>query len=72
MHDELSATDWVVDQLHLTQSRGDMAVLAQAIPAWQQHNTARLGGTGFVVHQALIDSCFQAFGVGEAADRQRR
>ena len=33
VHDELSATDWVVDQLHLTQSRGDMAVLAQAIPA---------------------------------------
>jgi urease accessory protein len=40
--DEKSATDWVVDQLHLTQSRGDMAVLAQAIPAWQCGETARL------------------------------
>ena len=42
VHNEASATNWVVDQLHLTQSRGDMAVLAQAIPAWQRHDTARL------------------------------
>lgn len=42
VHNEASATDWVVDQLHLTQSRGDMAVLAQAIPAWQHGDTARL------------------------------
>ncbi|WP_322993323.1 urease accessory protein UreF [Limnohabitans sp.] len=42
VHDEHSSTDWVVDQLHLTQSRGDMSVLAQAIPAWQYGDTARL------------------------------
>ena len=42
LHDEHSATQWVVDQLHLTQSRGDMAVLAQAIPAWQHGDSARL------------------------------
>lgn len=42
VHDEHSSTDWVVDQLHLTQSRGDMAVLAQAIPAWQNGDQARL------------------------------
>ena len=42
VHHEASATDWVVDQLHLTQSRGDMAVMAQAIPAWQCMNTQRL------------------------------
>ena len=42
VHNEASATDWVVDQLHLTQSRGDMAVMAQAIPAWQSHDTTRL------------------------------
>ena len=42
VHNEQSATDWVVDQLHLTQSRGDMAVLAQAIPAWQAMDTQRL------------------------------
>ncbi|PVE08379.1 urease accessory protein UreF [Limnohabitans sp. Rim28] len=42
VHNEQSATDWVVDQLQLTQSRGDMAVMAQAIPAWQCMNTQRL------------------------------
>ena len=42
VHNEASATDWVVDQLHLTQSRGDMAVMAQAIPAWQVMDTQRL------------------------------
>ena len=42
VHNEKSATDWVVDQLHLTQSRGDMAVMAQAIPAWQCMDTQRL------------------------------
>ncbi len=42
VHHEASATEWVVDQLHLTQSRGDMAVLAHAIPAWQRGDTARL------------------------------
>jgi urease accessory protein len=41
-HDERSVTDWVVDQLHLSQSRGDMAVLAQAIPAWQNGDAPRL------------------------------
>jgi len=39
---EASATDWVVDQLHLSQSRGDMAVLAQAIPGWQSGDQPRL------------------------------
>jgi len=42
VHDEASASDWVVHQLHLTQSRGDMAVLAAAIPAWQRGDTRRL------------------------------
>jgi urease accessory protein len=42
VHHEASATAWVVDQLHLTQSRGDMAVMAQAIPAWQAMDTPRL------------------------------
>ena len=42
VHDADSSTQWVVDQLHLSQSRGDMAVIAQAIPAWQSHDVARL------------------------------
>ena len=39
---EAQAGDWLVDQLHLTQSRGDMAVIAQAIPAWADHHVHRL------------------------------
>jgi urease accessory protein len=42
VHDADSSTAWIVDQLHLTQSRGDMAIMAQAIPAWQSGDAARL------------------------------
>jgi len=42
VHDEHSAAAWLIDQLHLTQSRGDMAVLAQMIAAWQAQDHARL------------------------------
>lgn len=40
--DAQTATQWLVDQLHLSQSRGDMALIAQAIPAWRAMNTQRL------------------------------
>jgi len=39
---ETEAADWLVEQLHLTLARADLAVLAQAIPAWRCDNTARL------------------------------
>jgi urease accessory protein len=39
---ESEASDWLVEQLHLTQSRGDMAAIAQAMPAWASHDTGRL------------------------------
>jgi len=42
VHHEASATAWLLDQLHLTQARGDMAAIAQAVPAWQALDTARL------------------------------
>lgn len=42
VHDEASATQWLSDQLLLTQARGDMAAMAQAVPAWQAMDTARL------------------------------
>jgi urease accessory protein len=42
VHDEASCADWLADQLHLSQARGDMALMAQAIPAWQTMNTQRL------------------------------
>ena len=36
------AGDWLLDQLHLGLARADLAVVAQALPAWQAHDTARL------------------------------
>ena len=42
VHDEDSCGQWLVSQLHLSQSRGDMAVIAQAIPAWRAFDADRL------------------------------
>ncbi|MFM8757529.1 MAG: urease accessory protein UreF [Limnohabitans sp.] len=42
VHDEDSCTQWLTDQLLLTQARGDLAVIAQAVPAWQSLDTQRL------------------------------
>ena len=42
VHNEASCTAWLVDQLMLTQARGDMAVVAQAVPSWQDLDTQRL------------------------------
>ena len=50
VHDEASCADWLVDQLHLSQARGDMALMAQAIPAWQAMNTDRLKDLSQWVH----------------------
>ncbi|MDB5744269.1 MAG: Urease accessory protein UreF [Polaromonas sp.] len=36
------ASDWLTDQLHLTLARGDLAVIAQAIPAWREADLARI------------------------------
>ena len=33
--DEATASDWIVDQLHLSLARGDLPVVAQAIAAWR-------------------------------------
>ena len=42
VHDEVSASAWIVDQLHLGLARSDLAVIAQAIPAWQAQNWPRV------------------------------
>ena len=42
VHDEASAADWLVHQLHLTQSRSDIAVIAQAITAWRASDAVRV------------------------------
>jgi urease accessory protein len=36
------AGDWLADQLHLTLARADLAVLAQALPAWHDIHLGRL------------------------------
>lgn len=40
--DAESASRWLLDQLHLTVARADLAVLAQAVLAWQTHDPERL------------------------------
>ena len=39
---ESIASDWLADQLHLTLARGDLAVIAQAIPAWRSDDLPRI------------------------------
>ena len=50
VHDEHSTAEWLIDQLHLTQSRGDMVVLGQMIAAWQVQDHARLEALSKWVH----------------------
>jgi urease accessory protein len=36
------ANDWLIDQLHLSLARADLAVVAKAIPAWRRSDLARI------------------------------
>jgi urease accessory protein len=40
--DEHSAQTWLIDQLHLVQSRSELPVVAQAMRAWRTHDKAAL------------------------------
>ena len=42
VRDEAQAGDWLLDQLHLGLARADLPLLAQALPAWQNGNLARI------------------------------
>jgi urease accessory protein len=42
VHDEASAAAWLTDQLHLGLARSDLAVVAQAIPAWRKQDLPRV------------------------------
>ncbi|HSV36023.1 MAG TPA: urease accessory protein UreF [Ramlibacter sp.] len=42
VNDEASATAWLVDQLHLSLSRSDAAVVRQAVTAWRSGDLARI------------------------------
>ncbi|MEN9984107.1 MAG: hypothetical protein RI918_2076 [Pseudomonadota bacterium] len=37
-----AANDWLIDQLHLSLARADLAVVAKAIPAWRRDDLARI------------------------------
>ncbi|QHE85037.1 urease accessory protein UreF [Hydrogenophaga sp. BPS33] len=51
VHDESSATTWLIDQMHLGLSRADLAVAAQAIPAWRAHDMTRIAAlNAWVLH----------------------
>jgi urease accessory protein len=39
---ESSASDWLIDQLHLSLSRADVAAIAKAIPAWRRGDIDRV------------------------------
>jgi urease accessory protein len=40
--DERTVADWLADQLHLNLARGDLAVIAQAVPAWRAPDLQRI------------------------------
>ncbi len=42
VRDEAQAGDWLLDQLRLSLARADLAVLAQALPAWQSDDVERI------------------------------
>ena len=42
VHDEATAQSWLIDPLHLVQSRSELPVIAHAIPAWQRHDALQL------------------------------
>jgi len=50
VQDEDSACIWLLDQLHHSQARGDMAVIAQMVLAWQDNDHARLTELSQWVH----------------------
>ncbi len=39
---EMIASDWLTDQLQISLARGDLAVIAQAIPAWRSGDLPRV------------------------------
>jgi len=40
---EIEAENWLVEQLHASLARADLAVIAQAIPAWQAQDAVHIG-----------------------------
>ncbi len=57
---EDAAAGWISDQLHLTLARGDLAVMAQAIPAWRTDDMPRIKSLNDWVLQTRETSEFRA------------
>ncbi|PKO27341.1 MAG: urease accessory protein UreF [Betaproteobacteria bacterium HGW-Betaproteobacteria-9] len=57
--DEASATRWLIDQLHLGLARTDLAVVAQAIPAWHASDLTRVQALNAWVLQTRETSEFR-------------
>ncbi len=57
---EDAAAAWINDQLHLTLARGDLAVMAQAIPAWRTGDLPRIKQLNDWVLQTRETSEFRA------------
>ena len=55
---EQAACDWLTDQLHLSLARGDLAVVAQAMPAWQADDRSRIAQLNAWVMQTRESSEF--------------
>jgi len=52
---EATAADWLVDQLHLTLARADLAVVAQALSAWRTPDAGHTDGLDAVRLRELDD-----------------
>ncbi len=57
---ESEAAAWLLDQLELSLARGDLAVLAQAIPAWQAADMTRMAALNAWVLQTRESSELRA------------
>lgn len=57
---ENEASAWLVDHLHLSLARADLAVVAQAIPAWQANDAARIASLNTWVLQTRESSELRA------------
>ena len=57
---EAEAADWLLDQLELSLTRGDLAVLAQAIPAWRAADAGRIAALNTWVLQTRESSELRA------------
>ena len=57
---ESEAADWLLDQLELSLTRGDLAVLAQAIPAWRAADAGRIAALNTWVLQTRESSELRA------------